>query len=179
MDFIRTYNDIMADADVRKHLELFPGKHPPHRVVWVAENKKSCFRRNRFFEAVKIELPAVFVLHEGKSDQIAPGMSGCGQKRWIDRNRRHDIIVVLSHRPAGDIESGDKPGQTPYSSTCLDNETVLLSAPAGSGALRFERWEDDEGTALGSDRTLSVTLDVDRTVWAVYAPPRGALFRFK
>ena len=77
-------------------------------------------------------------------------------------------LNVLS-APVGAVQvSGDRPGQTPYSATTSDDEIVTLTAAATAGNRHFLRWEDGDGTHLGSDLALVLTMASDQVVFAVY-----------
>ena len=77
-------------------------------------------------------------------------------------------LNVLSSPTGGVAIAGDRPGETPYAATCVDAGTVSLTAPATSGGLDFLCWEDDDGNSLGTETTIALVMDADRSVFAVY-----------
>jgi hypothetical protein len=84
--------------------------------------------------------------------------------------------------PCLSVLSTPRPGQTPYAVPCAGSESISLTAPATAAGRAFVRWEDDEGHVLSGNNSVSVVMDADRVVVAVYytgGPPRGTTYSFR
>ncbi|MCU0749774.1 MAG: immunoglobulin domain-containing protein, partial [Akkermansiaceae bacterium] len=88
-------------------------------------------------------------------------------------------LVVRSSQVSGVNVSASPPdslgrsgGATDWSRTYLNETMVTLTAPSTSGAYRFQSWTLN-GQVISSNSTLSVNMDADKVVEAVYAagPP--------
>ncbi|MGD7651632.1 MAG: Ig-like domain-containing protein, partial [Verrucomicrobiales bacterium] len=71
---------------------------------------------------------------------------------------------------------GDSDGSTSFTREYYDGETVEISVPEAIGAMNFEKWQKD-GVDLAVTASVSLTLDADQTLTAVYIanePPLAA-----
>ncbi|RYD24429.1 MAG: DUF642 domain-containing protein [Verrucomicrobiaceae bacterium] len=75
--------------------------------------------------------------------------------------------VNISVSPADSTAQGS--GISPFTRTHADGTTVALSAPATISGHVFQKWQRD-GADLATTSTVSVVMDADRTLTAVYQP---------
>jgi hypothetical protein len=86
------------------------------------------------------------------------------------------VLTVESSEPAVPIQvwGRDKIGQgngaTSFTRLWAAGTTIAMTAPATQNGKPFVRWEKDGVPVSGTARTISVLMDVDHTVRAVYAP---------
>lgn len=133
---------------------------------------------NETYDTTHAFLPDL-VNHDGSYDLFlgmpleAPG-THCRLIEDFVPPRRFELARTLNvlSEPVGAVQvSGDRPGQTPYSTATADGETITLTAANTVGNHVFLRWEDDDGNHLGSNTTLALTMGSDQTVFAVYESP--------
>jgi len=77
-------------------------------------------------------------------------------------------LSVRSEPSAGVAIGGDKAGTTDYEATCSAREEIALAAPWRHGDLFFLRWEGGDGNLLSRRSALSLCMDSDKTVVAIY-----------
>ncbi|HUW31483.1 MAG TPA: hypothetical protein VM223_07700 [Planctomycetota bacterium] len=79
----------------------------------------------------------------------------------------HRNLAVRS-TPTGTPISGDKPGTTDYTALCAEDSTVTLIAPASAKGGMFVRWVKDGVDQPEGAASVSVLMDGDHEVQAVY-----------
>jgi hypothetical protein len=89
-------------------------------------------------------------------------------------------LAVASSNPGSGVSIAVSPndstglndGATPFNRTFGDNASVILAAPASAGGNIFQKWQRD-GSDAANTPTVTVTMDRDHTMTAVYAAPVG------
>ncbi len=79
----------------------------------------------------------------------------------------YTLTVRVEPEAAGTVSvDGESCGEV-CEKTLAENSTVVLAASPASG-FRFLRWEDDDGTVLGTNQSLSATMDSEKQATAVF-----------
>jgi outer membrane protein assembly factor BamB/citrate lyase synthetase len=82
-------------------------------------------------------------------------------------SRDPDSGITVTVSPAD--HNGQAGGTTPFTRVYLNGTEVTLSAKQSVGANQFKQWLKN-GEPVGTDPTVTVTMDYDRTLRAVYEP---------
>ncbi len=109
MNLIGTDNNLVFKTNLAKGCQLLPGKYPSHRVVGIAKDEKSGARGNGTRQALGIKVPAAICFYQGNGYQVTARISGGGQKRRVNGNRGHDVVMVVTDGATGHIESAYQP----------------------------------------------------------------------
>ena len=91
-------------------------------------------------------------------------------------------LTINSANPATGVEVGASPidnaglgnGTTPFSRSYAQGTMVTLSAPTTAGGNIFQKWQTN-GIDCATTPTLSLSLQANLTVTAVYAAPNGLI----
>ena len=70
--------------------------------------------------------------------------------------------------------NGATNGTTPFTRTYYQTAQAVLSVPAGVGGMIFKEWQKD-GVVVTTNTVVSVPIDADHTMTAVYRPPRHSV----
>ncbi len=86
-------------------------------------------------------------------------------------------LTVNSQNPGNGVyvsispsQFGQGDGSTPFTQSRARHTGVTLTAPATAGGNSFQKWQQD-GVDFSTNATISITMDADHTLTAVYAPP--------
>lgn len=91
-------------------------------------------------------------------------------------------LTITSSNPSSGVtitlspsdNNGLSGGTTQFTRTYNNNAQVSLTAPSTAGGNNFQKWQRD-GTDYSSNQTVTVTMDANRTMTAVYVTPPPTL----
>jgi lysophospholipase L1-like esterase len=97
-----------------------------------------------------------------------PGPGGTIVSRTLTVNSSGVSAVPVTVTPTDNASQGN--GTTQFTRTYNEGTSVTLTAPATSGTGTFSKWQRS-GTDLSTNRTVSVTMDANYTLTAIYTVP--------
>jgi len=106
------------------------------------------------------------------SEWVSGGFDTPGQHAFVVKIEDRPVLSVHSSPIPGMVITGTRPGTSPYTAACADQESVSLAAPAIATVSGLEytflRWELDGADQPYAEKNLQLTMDAPHTVTAKY-----------